>query len=371
MILLVWPLWDMAGGHAEPLWLACVALAAVAAVHVAIVLTAFDGRVPMRIPISLVVAQTGLTSVVAVGFKGGWYSLFPLLGLATGVVVGHASRQARGPEASMLLGIGGVSAVCGLAGWVGGEDGTSILGNSYGTITAGLVTAVILRLFSAITLLRDAREELAEAAVTQERLRFSRDLHDLLGHTLSLMVVKAQAIRLVADRDPVLAAEQATDIETVGRRALGEVRQAVSGYRGRGLADELDAARTALCDAGVDATVLRDGPPLPAGPDALLGWAVREGVTNVIRHSGARRCEISVRNDGERVVLELKDDGVGPGGAVPDVNGSEYGAYGVRGGHGLRGLTERMAVADGTVEAGPAPGGGFLLAVTVPVTPSL
>ncbi|WP_242906116.1 sensor histidine kinase [Actinomadura terrae] len=325
--------------------------------------------------------QTGLVSVVAVGFQDGWYSLFPLLGLATGVVVGHASKQTRGPEASMLLGIGGVSLVSALAGWVGGEDSVSILGNSYGTITAGLVTAVILRLFSAIRLLRDAREELAEAAVTQERLRFSRDLHDLLGHTLSLMVVKAQAVRLVADRDPALAAEQATDIETVGRRALSEVRQAVSGYRGRGLADELDAARTALCDSGVDATVRRSGPPLPTGPDALLGWAVREGVTNVIRHSGARHCEITVRNEGERVVLELKDDGVGPNGAspgtnlhtgldAPHVNGF-HAEYGARGGHGLRGLTERMAVADGTVEAGPAPGGGFLLTVTVPVVPSL
>lgn len=356
LVILVFPVWDMVKGRAHPLWLAIPVLAAFALLHLAVVRTAFDGRHPIRLPIFLLVAQAGVTFAAALAFQGRWYTLFPLLGLAAGVVVGHLPSRSGRPEVPLFAGVGGVSSLSVLAGLLGGEDGGALAANWYGTVTAGVVTAVILRLFTAIGLLRDAREELAEAAVARERLRFSRDLHDLLGHTLSLMVVKAQAVRRVAERDPAVAAEQAADIETVGRKALEEVRQAVSGYRGRGLADELDAARTALADCGVDVSVRRTGPPLAPRPDALLGWAVREGVTNVIRHSGAGRCEITVRNGGDSAVLEVKDDGAGRSG------------QGGSGGHGLRGLTERMEVVAGTVQAGPAPDGGFLLTVTVPVT---
>jgi two-component system sensor histidine kinase DesK len=354
LIVLVWPLWDLAEGRTHPVWLAVVALLVFAFLHLAVIRTSFDGRVPIRLPIVLLVAQAAVASAASLGFQGRWYTMFPLLGLSTGVVVAHLPRRGGGPELAMLAGIGGVSSLSVLVGWAGGEDGGSLAAIWYGTATAGVVTAVILRLFTVIGMLRVAREELAEAAVARERLRFSRDLHDLLGHTLSLMVVKAQAVRLLTGRDPAVAAEQAADIETVGRRALDEVRQAVSGYRGRGLADELDAARMALADAGVDAAIRRTGPPLPAETDALLGWAVREGVTNVIRHSGAAHCDITVRACEDETVLEVQDDGAGKGGSSPS------------GGHGLRGLSERVETAAGTVRAGPAPGGGFLLTVTVP-----
>ncbi|WP_433463071.1 sensor histidine kinase [Spirillospora sp. CA-128828] len=359
LVILVWPVWDMVQGRTHPLWLAALALALFASLHSAVVHTAFDGRYPMRLPIALLVAQTGVAVWGALVFQGRWYTLFPLVGLATGVVVGHLPRNSKGPELHMLIGIGSVSSLSALIGWASGEDGGALAANWYGTVTAGIVTAVFLRLSIVIGLLRDAREQLADAAVARERLRFSRDLHDLLGHTLSLMVVKAQAVRRIAERDPAVAAEQAADIETVGRKALEEVRQAVSGYRGRGLAEELDAARMALADNGVDVSVRRTGPPLPPQPDALLGWAVREGVTNVIRHSDAGRCEITLRSDDDGAVLEVKDDGTGKGG----IGGS--------GGHGLRGLSERMEVVAGTVQAGPAPDGGFLLTVTIPVTAAL
>ncbi|WP_433473410.1 sensor histidine kinase [Spirillospora sp. CA-142024] len=359
LVILVWPVWDMVKGRTHPLWLAALTLALFALLHSAVVRTAFDGRYPMRVPIALLVAQTGVASAGALAFQGRWYTLFPLVGLAAGVVVGHMPRNSKGPELHMLIGIGSVSSLSALIGWASGEDGGALAANWYGTVTAGIVTAVFLRLSIVIGLLRDAREQLAEAAVARERLRFSRDLHDLLGHTLSLMVVKAQAVRRVAERDPAVAAEQAADIETVGRKALEEVRQAVSGYRGRGLAEELDAARMALADNGVDVSVRRTGPPLPSQPDALLGWAVREGVTNVIRHSDAGRCEITLRSGDDGAVLEVKDDGTGKGG----IGGS--------GGHGLRGLSERMEAVAGTVQAGPAPDGGFLLTVTIPVTAAL
>ncbi|MFB4301908.1 sensor histidine kinase [Actinomadura sp. NTSP31] len=383
LIVLAWPLRDIIAGRSHPIWLAIPALVAFGAVHLGVARTAFDGRVPMKVPVGLLLVEAALASAATTAFGHRWFTLWALLGLATGIVVGHMPRQTKGPELPMLVGVGGVSLLTVAVSWAAGDDGSTVLGNWYAVVTAALVTAVVLRLFAVIRMLREAREELAKAAVEQERLRFARDLHDLLGHTLSLMVVKAQAVRLVAGRDPALAAEQAADIESVGRQALGEVRQAVSGYRGRGLAEELDAALTALADSGVEGTVQRAGPTLPPEPDALLGWAVREGVTNVIRHSGARHCRITVRNDGDRAVLEIGDDGTGPGGRTgtraphdASAQGGDNGDHpgmgpgGLSlgpGGHGLRGLAERMAAADGTLRTGPAPGGGFLLTATVPI----
>ncbi len=117
-------------------------------------------------------------------------------------------------------------------------------------------------------------------------------------------------MRRLAPRDGEAAARQAADIEQIGREALTQVRAAVTGYRGRGLDAELDSARGALADAGVELTVQRIETPLAPETDALLGWAVREGVTNVIRHSSAQKCAITLRL-GDRAELEITDDGVG------------------------------------------------------------
>jgi two-component system, NarL family, sensor histidine kinase DesK len=228
----------------------------------------------------------------------------------------------------------------------------------YGSLLAGLVTAVVFRLISAVRELHLTREELARAAVDEERLRFARDLHDLLSHTLSVMVIKAQAVRKLAPRDPRLAAEQAADIEKVGRQALTEVRQAVTGYRGRGLSRELEVARTTLADAGFTTAIKRDACSLPEHIDAMLGWVVREGVTNVIKHSGGHQCEIDLRQADGQVILEIIDDG----------NGDRASGDLPSGGHGLGGLMERTAAEGGTLRAGPRRGGGFRLIATIPIT---
>ncbi|WP_433411684.1 sensor histidine kinase [Microtetraspora malaysiensis] len=241
--------------------------------------------------------------------------------------------------------------------WLRGGDLSTVLSLLWGTFCAGLIPAMIVRLWEAIRELQRTREELARAAVTEERLRFSRDLHDLLGHTLSVIVVKAEAVRRLAPRDVDAAVEQATDIERIGRQALTEVRAAVTGYRGRGLAAELDSARTALADAGIGLTIRTASFGLPPEVDALLGWAVREGVTNVIRHSGATRCEIELEQvtDGG-MELRISDDG---GGRSP-APGREPGA---RQGNGLAGLRERVRAAGGRLSTGSAPSGGFRLQV--------
>ncbi|MGH8896466.1 MAG: sensor histidine kinase [Egibacteraceae bacterium] len=223
------------------------------------------------------------------------------------------------------------------------------------TFLIGLLVISVRRMRALIAALREAREELARLAVNEERLRFARDLHDLLGHSLSLIVLKSTLARKLLDRDPASAGAELADIEAVGRQSLVEVRQAVSGYRDQSLAAELDRARSALSAAGIDAAVRTTGTPLPAEVDALLGWAVREGVTNVLRHSRARHCEIAVRRSAETAELEVTDDGVALASAVGESAGS-----------GLRGLAERMASAGGRLEAGPRVDGGFRLAVRLP-----
>jgi two-component system, NarL family, sensor histidine kinase DesK len=337
------PLWDIAHGRSHPLWLAWPAVLAAAILYLATVHLAFSDRrraISQALPL-LLVAAVAATAV----FGGNWFYLLIMAAVAAGTSVHHRVFPL------LLLALCGTGLAVQAAHGAGLSDSLLL---SWGIFTAGIIPAIIIRLWEAIRELQRTREELAQAAVTEERLRFSRDLHDLLGHTLSVMVVKAEAVRRLALVDAETAARQAADIEEIGRQALTEVRAAVTGYRGRGLTAELDSARTVLADAGVDATIRTSVVRLAPETDALLGWAVREGVTNVIRHSGARSCEIDLRND-DAIVLEIRDDGslsAGPGGP----------------GNGLRGLRERVTAVGGTLEAGPLPHQGFRLRLTLPAT---
>ena len=143
--------------------------------------------------------------------------------------------------------------------------------------------------------LNEARAELARTAVAEERLRISRDLHDLLGHSLSLIALKSEVAGRMIETDPQRAAKEVAELEAVARRSLAEVRQAVTGYRQPSLAAELAAARRMLAAAGIDGRVDAPGSyDLPPEVDALLAWTVREGSTNIVRHSGARHATITV-----------------------------------------------------------------------------
>lgn len=204
--------------------------------------------------------------------------------------------------------------------------------------------------------LREAREELAQLAVAEERLRFARDLHDLLGHSLSVIVLKAELASRLAEAAPERVAEQVRDIERVGREALREVRDAVSGYRQASLSGELESARTTLGAAGVVFGLEPAGGALPPLVDSTLAWAVREGVTNIVRHSRARHARARVVRDSDHVELELLDDGVG----CDDCSG----------GHGLSGLRERVAAHGGALDFGPRPEGGFRVVVSLPLQDS-
>jgi len=222
---------------------------------------------------------------------------------------------------------------------------------AFATFFAGTATFLVHHLVNVVGELTRTRERLARLAVSEERSRFARDLHDLLGHTLSVIVVKAQAIRRLVDRDPSAAAAHARDVETVGRQALTEARDAVTGYRTVRLSDELSGAGTALAAANIRVDITPPAGDLPAEVDSLFGWVVREATTNVLRHAAAGQCRITVTIDADMAGLEVVDDG--RGGPMRD-------------GTGLRGLRERVDDLGGELTAAATPT-GFRLAVRVPV----
>jgi len=202
--------------------------------------------------------------------------------------------------------------------------------------------------------LQAAREEIARLAVAEERLRFARDLHDLLGQSLAMIVLKSE---VVARRLPPEAGELRDEILEVvdaARKALDEVREAVAGYRLPKLEEELATAQSALRTAGIASSYENLAGRLTPSEEAVLGWAVREAVTNVIRHSGARRCRIELHREAASVHLEVVDDGRGGSAMIP--------------GSGLRGIRERAEAMGGDAEAG-ATREGFHTRVRLPANP--
>ncbi|MEU7579070.1 sensor histidine kinase [Streptomyces sp. NPDC041068] len=323
-------------------WIGGIGILVFNSLYVFLAFRAFDkckreARSTLVALISLGLLTTGL----AVAYGGSWLLFFPLLGLAVGAIVRGRGLGPIGLSLSALAGVIGAY-----------KDGWTGVNVAYGTFLSTMVTAAILSLSEAVRELRDTREELARTAVERERLRFSRDLHDLLGHTLSVIVVKAEATRRLAPRDLDAALGQVADIESVGRQALTEIREAVTGYREGSLATELDRARDLLQAAGIDAVVRQSGPPLAPQTAALLGWVVRESATNVVRHSGAAQCEIEVTGTTEQTRLVITDDGRGVGSGTP--------------GSGLKGLAERLAAAGGSLTSGPGPRSGFQVTAVLP-----
>ncbi|MGV8977415.1 MAG: sensor histidine kinase [Cellulomonas sp.] len=203
-----------------------------------------------------------------------------------------------------------------------------------------------------------ARLELADLAVARERERIARDVHDLLGHSLTVITVKSELAGRLLEVDPSGAAREIADIEALARSALADVRATLHGVRSVGLASELASARAALDAAGIEAQIPSAVDAVPDGLRELFAWAVREAVTNVVRHSGARRCEILLAGR----TLVVRDDGRGPQG-VDTRPEPETGKDHVTGGSGLAGLHGRAMAAGASLTAGRSPWGGFELRV--------
>ncbi|MGH3713020.1 MAG: histidine kinase [Micromonosporaceae bacterium] len=235
------------------------------------------------------------------------------------------------------------------------------------SVVAGLilpVPALILfgatRLVYALDELEANRAELAELAVRRERLRLSRNLHDLLGQSLTAVSLKGDLALRLLPTDPRAARAEVADLSRLARDTLQGMRAVTYDTHAVSLRGESDSAVTLLRAAGVVPSIDEQVTDLPPVVDAMLGWALREGVANVLRHSDAETCRIIVRTRGHRVRLEIVNDGVAPPTAGQAGQGS-----------GLDGLTARAEALGGFVAAGLAGDDGFRLVVEIPAAPPM
>ncbi len=221
------------------------------------------------------------------------------------------------------------------------------------TGAAQSIIIVSLAMFSFFALVRanqeltEARSEVARLAAENERTRIARDLHDLLGHSLTTITVKAGLARRLAATDPERSVAEIAAVEELSRQSLADVRAVVSNYRDVTLAAELAAGRELLRAAGIEAQLPRATDTVELAHQALFGWVVREGLTNVVRHAHATECSVTIGPHW----LDIVDNGVG-GEATA--------------GSGLRGLRERVETAGGTIDAGSVTPAGWRLHVEFP-----
>jgi two-component system sensor histidine kinase DesK len=226
------------------------------------------------------------------------------------------------------------------------------LSGAWGTVTPVAIPVVaiaslgVLQVFQSNRELADARTEIARLAAENERFRIARDLHDLLGHSLTTITVKAGLARQLGEADPARSRQEIAEVESLARRSLGDVRAAVSNYRDVTLAGELATGRELLRAAGITAELPPATDVVDASHQELFGWVVREGLTNVVRHARASSCAVRLSPRS----VEIVDDGVG--GPVEQ-------------GNGLSGLRERVAAAGGIVDAGPVKPTGWRLRVSL------
>lgn len=209
-------------------------------------------------------------------------------------------------------------------------------------------------LLKAVYELDEARETRARLAVAEERLRFGRDLHDVMGRNLAVIALKSELAVQLARRGRPEAVEQMIEVQRIAQESQREVRDVVRGYREADLGVELTGAQGVLTAAGIECEVTGEAAGLPVEVQSALAWVVREATTNVLRHGDAERCLVGVRVSEGRVVLTVENDGAA-------------GASDGGGGSGLAGLRERLAAVDGTLEAGRVGEGVFRLVAEVPL----
>ncbi|WP_432825030.1 sensor histidine kinase [Dactylosporangium sp. CA-092794] len=357
------------------------------------------GMVALAAILTLIVGESGLTTLVYIGVVSVFS--FPARA-AMGIVSG------AGLTAFVLPRV--------VPGWDSGVDLT------FAVLVAALAVWGVTRVVQRNAQLAAAREEITRLAIDAERNRFARDLHDLLGHSLTVVSVKSELAARLVQLAPDRAEAELADIQRLVREALVDVRAAVAGYRAMSLSNELASARSALDAAGIEADVPVTGEAVDPGRQELFAWVVREGVTNVVRHSEAKHCWIRLDHD----AVEISDDGRGPapaaqpptptaghgtaghgtvgqgtashstvgqgtsghttvgqGTAGHSTSGQSTAGHGTAGhgltghglvnhgltGHGLAGLRERLDAAGCTLTVGRRDGGGFLLRATAPAAP--
>ena len=301
-------------------------------------------------PATVVLALLGVAIALA-HREADWTVLFIAAGTAAGRIT---------PPRVALVAIAVIAALAVLvrlavdAAMVGGLE------SAFEVTLTGLMVLGFSQLERTARDLRQAQAEVARLAAADERARIARDVHDLLGHSLSVIALKAELTGRLLERDSRRARAELRDVEGVARASLRDIREAVAGYRRMTLDTELAGARVALSAAGIDVDVHPPTGTLDTATDELLGWIVREGVTNVVRHSGAAHCAIHIATDKREVRLEIVDDG----GSGDRRRGSA--ALG-RAGSGLSGIRDRIEAVGGRMEAGPIRDRGYRLAAFLPI----
>jgi two-component system sensor histidine kinase DesK len=383
LLYLIGPVVDLFTGHYSALftWSGLAVIVVFSAIYVIVV--------PVW-PFTPRYALPGLTSMavlaaVACIFYGGTgaVTLWIFMSSACGLLVRDRRWAARA-----VVGCIACYLIFSATGHVSGGD---FLGNLLPVVFVGFAMIGLRRQFELTVELTRAREEVVHLAASEERLRLARDMHDLTGQSLSMITLKSElAARLLgrlpesAERDRVR--DEIEQVAAVSRQTLRDIREALSGYRRPTLAVEVITARTALASAAIAA---RDDAELTIlsgtfDPDveAALAWCLREAVTNVVRHSGAQNCYISLGRRAGAVSLTVRDDGRGHAGcaAADDSGGVTVkmppvrapAAEGEQGrvpqGSGLHGMAERLSAVGGTLELRPDLDPGFCLIATVPAT---
>jgi two-component system sensor histidine kinase DesK len=335
-----WSRRDTVGG-----WIGILATLLFAAVYLAIFVLMRWRRTgaPFRAPIGglrsialvLVEVALGVVMCASIGQAGTAAAVY----VAVTCVICLQTRWAW--LAAVTVALATYAATIVVPGWQRDE------GILFGTLVATLAVWGISQSINRNIEVLAVREENARLALDDERNRFARDLHDILGHSLTVITVKAELANRLIDVDAERARAELADLERLSRDALADVRRAVEGYRELTLPGELARAGMALSAAEITADLPNTTDGIPSDRRELFAWAVREGITNVIRHSGAQRCTVVL---GEHEV-EIRDDG----------RGDECASTG----NGLRGLRERAAALGGTVVT-QSLHPGFSLKVVVP-----
>jgi two-component system sensor histidine kinase DesK len=349
LLFLIGPLADLADSSLSPARLAAivVALAAFVALYVTLLPPICSlARMGTRVIGGALALLAGLAALtLALGAPRSFALLFVYVVAVAGIAL---------PLLAAVPVIGAAAAAVGVGLAFAGSDGSAVAAWTLTVLGVGALTTALGNATRANRELRQMREERARLAVSEERLRIARDLHDLLGQTLSLVALKSELATKLVESDPRRAQAEMAEVQHVTRQALTEMRAAVHGYRRLAFADELRSARATLAAAGIDCRVDGVAAGLPGDVESVLAWAVREATTNVVRHSDARTCAITLSKDADGVALQIDDDGV----AAQTGNGD---------GAGLAGLAERARRLQGTLEAGARPEGGFRLRLTLPL----
>ena len=276
------------------------------------------------------------TLIVALGFAlsplgAGWTTLSIYAGLLLGRL-----RPMRNAVTAVLL----VAVVTSLWGAMLEQSFFSIGLSVLLIVMTGMGSASREAFYDRTVALLSTQEEVRRLAGTAERERMVRDVHDVVGRTLTLIAIKSDLVRKIASRDQAAAEKEAGSIGDIARSGLTEIRAALAGQLGGSLAHELQASVDALDAAGIQVRVTGDAAPLPRDASAILAMALREAVTNTIRHSQAASCAIAISQDRNYARLSVSDDGISDG------NPS-------KGGSGLRGMRQRLAAAGGSLALAP------------------